>query len=410
MSRRAAAWVAWSLCAVTLLLSAVSLLLIALGWSMTLPRGWTPWRDQIVFVTELVGAPILGGLIASRRPQSVYGWVWLGFGIGFALAFFAEAYAAYALFVEPGSLPVPRTAATLLGLGWGASVILLCFIFLLFPDGRLPSRRWGFVAWAVVGVGVSTLLLSPLRPEFTGLPFANPFGVGGSVGDAIVFITDIGVYAILAAIVLSAFSLVSRYRRAIGVQRQQIKWFALAAVLFCSPIVPDALSLNPLPSVWDLLLELVLFVSLYAAVGVAILRYRLYDIDVVINRTLVYGSLTATLALVYFGGVTATQALFRTITGQEQLPQLAVVVSTLAIAALFTPLRRRIQSFIDRRFYRRKYDARKTLETFSARLRDETDLQTLNHDLVGVITETMQPAHVSLWLRPDTPPQRQQPG
>jgi hypothetical protein len=138
--------------------------------------------------------------------------------------------------------------------------------------------------------------------------------------------------------------------------------------------------------------------------GIAILRYRLYDIDLVINRTLVYGLLTAILASVYFGGVTATQALFRTLTGQEQLPQLVVVASTLIIAALFNPLRHHIQSFIDRRFYRSKYDARKTLEAFSAKLRDETDLGALNDDLVGVVRETMQPAHVSLWLRSETAP------
>jgi hypothetical protein len=137
------------------------------------------------------------------------------------------------------------------------------------------------------------------------------------------------------------------------------------------------------------------------AAGVAILRYRLYDIDVVINRTLVYGSLTALLVALYLGGVTATQRIFSTLTGQEQQPQLAIVVSALIIAALFNPLRRRIQAFIDRRFYRRKYDARKTLEAFSAKLRDETDLETLNEELVGVVRETMQPARVSLWLHPD---------
>jgi threonine/homoserine efflux transporter RhtA len=137
------------------------------------------------------------------------------------------------------------------------------------------------------------------------------------------------------------------------------------------------------------------------SIGIAILKYRLYDIDLIINRTLVYGTLTATLALVYFGVVTATQALFRTLTGQEQLPQLVIVASTLVIAALFNPVRRRIQSFIDRRFYRSKYDARKTLEAFSTKLRDETDLEALNNDLVGVVRETMQPTHVSVWLRPD---------
>jgi ADP-ribosylglycohydrolase len=145
-----------------------------------------------------------------------------------------------------------------------------------------------------------------------------------------------------------------------------------------------------------------------AAVGIAIMRYRLYEIDLLINRTLVYGALTATLALVYFGGIATTEAIFRALTGQEQQPQLAIVVSTLVIAALFNPLRRRIQSFIDRRFYRRKYDARKTLEAFSAKLRDETDLEALSDDLVGVVKETMQPVHVSLWLRPDTASRRGQ--
>ena len=150
------------------------------------------------------------------------------------------------------------------------------------------------------------------------------------------------------------------------------------------------------------------FAGVAVAIGFAVLKHRLYDIDVLINRTLVYGSLTAMLVVLYFGGIATTQALFRTLSGQEEQPQVAVVVSTLVIAALFTPLRRRIQVFIDRRFYRRKYDAAKTLEAFSAKLREETDLEALNNELVGVVRETMQPAHVSVWLRPDTAPQRNQ--
>jgi hypothetical protein len=215
--------------------------------------------------------------------------------------------------------------------------------------------------------------------------------------------------SLVASTVLSASSMVVRFRRAAGEERQQIKWFAFAAGFAALGWVVSSLAYANYEGTESLLLvvaQLLLLLSLLGiplAVGIAILKYRLYDIDIVINRTLVYGSLTATLLAVYFGGVATIQAVFRFLTGQEQQPQLAVVVSTLAIAALFNPVRRRIQSFIDRRFYRRKYDAAKTLETFSAKLRDETNLEALNNELVGVVRETMQPAHVSLWLRPDTP-------
>jgi hypothetical protein len=204
-------------------------------------------------------------------------------------------------------------------------------------------------------------------------------------------------------------SLLIRFSRARGDERQQIKWFASAAALtLVWIIVFSEASLRGLPGAIVALSSLLIIPSIPIATGIAILRYRLYDIDRIINRTLVYGSLTVMLALIYFGGVATTQAIFGALTGQEEQPQLAVVVSTLVIAALFIPLRRRIQAFIDRRFYRRKYDARKTLEAFSARLRDETDLEALSDDLVGVVRETMQPTHVSIWLRPETVPKREQ--
>ncbi len=264
------------------------------------------------------------------------------------------------------------------------------------------------MAWITLISGTVLLALN--------LFFPRPDEVGGTVTTA----TVAAVLALFAAIVLSALSLVVRYRRTSGVERQQLKWFALAAGLSGVSIVGQVLSffvaqvLNLDPQFGDTLWNLLgaaTNTGLYMAVGFAILRYRLYeiDIDILINRTLVYGVLTVMLALVYFGGVTATQAIFQALTGQEQQPQLAIVVSTLVIAALFNPLRRRIQSFIDRRFYRKKYDARKTLEAFSAKLRDETDLDALSGDLVGVVRETMQPAHVSLWLRPDTSSRREQP-
>jgi len=227
--------------------------------------------------------------------------------------------------------------------------------------------------------------------------FDNPDQDGG-----VVAITAVAAsFVILATFILSAISLVVRYRGARGTERQQLKWFALAAALAAFVFVGESMlgSERVLGETFSYLINALANACLYSAVGIAILRYRLYEIDIIINRALVYGSLTAMLAVVYFGGVTATQSVFRAITGQEQQPQLVVVASTLAIAALFNPLRRRIQGFIDRRFYRRKYDAAKTLQTFSAKLRDETDLDSLSAETLSVVRETMQPEHVSLWLR-----------
>jgi hypothetical protein len=347
-----------------------------------------------------MGAPILGGLIASRRPENLYGWLWLGFGLAFTLLLFAEVYAAYALVAQPGLLPAARTVGTVVaGVGWTAGTTLVPFLLLMFPTGRLPSHRWRIVAWAVVVAGATALVVGPFVPsEDNFVPIENPLGVGGTIGVVITALTYGAVLVVLIAIVPSALSLVLRFRRAGGVERQQLKWFAYAALLLVTEFSVQFFY-EP-PGAWDILVEVLPFIVLYVAVGVAILRHRLYDIDLIINRTLVYGSLTATLVGVYFGGIVVLQRLFVVLTGEKST--LAVVASTLAIAALFNPLRRRVQGLVDRRFYRRKYDARRTLETFSTTLRDETDLEALNGEVVGVVRETMQPAHISLWLRPDT--------
>jgi hypothetical protein len=328
----------------------------------------------------------------------------LGLSLGLALVLSAQVYAAYSLVAEPGSLPAPQTVGHVVaGEGWMAAFTLLPLLLLLFPTGKLPSRRWRYVAWAVAVAGATALAVFPFAPaEDIFVPGANPLGLGGTVGEALAVFATVSYMVISGATVPSALSLIFRYRRAGRVERQQLKWFAFAAVLFAGESLSQFFY-EP-PGALDTLVEAVPIVGLYVAVGIAILKYRLYDIDLLINRTLVYGSLTAVLGAVYFGGVATTQAIFRALTGQEEQPQLTIVVSTLVIAALFNPLRHRIQSFIDRRFYRRKYDAAKTLEAFSARLRQETDLDALNDELVGVLRETMQPAHVSLWLRPETAP------
>ena len=386
MRSRTASWMACSVCAVTLSVLALSMVLIVLGWSTPLPRGWIPWRDQTVSLLGIIGAPILGGLIASRLPRNPYGWLWLGFGLGLAIQSLAMSYEAYALVVEPGSLAAPRTISHVLELGGQVALTLAPLLMLLFPTGRLPSRRWRPLAWTSTTAGAVLLFLVLL--------FDNPEQVGG----AIAIVTIVVVYVLFTALLLSALSIVVRYRRASGAERQQLKWFALAAVvigvvaaghlLFLDLLLPEAV-LN--------LLDAATITCLYVAVGIAILRYRLYDIDIIINRTLVYGSLTVTLVLVYFGSVVGLQYILRALTGQES--QLAIVASTLVIAALFNPLRRRIQNFIDHSFYRRKYDAAKTLEAFSAKLRDETDVDILNSELLSTVRETIQPEHVSLWLK-----------
>jgi hypothetical protein len=288
MSRGTAAWLAWSVCAVSLLLMAFALLLIVLGWSTPLPRGWSPWRDQAILLVGYLGAPVLGGLIASRRPENTYGWLWLGLGLSFALVVLAEPYAAYAMVVEPGSLPAPRTVNMVLALGWGMFVTLMPFVLLLFPTGRLPSRRWRFLAWVVLAAGAAMLPLGFLSVYSGQGPVKTPFALGGAVGEVVSALTLGAVLIVFAAIILSAFSLVVRYHRASGVERQQLKWFALAAALGGALIVADQLELDRLlgDALWNLL-DAMTFAGLFVAVGVVILRYRLYDIDVIINRTLV---------------------------------------------------------------------------------------------------------------------------
>jgi hypothetical protein len=277
---------------------------------------------------------------------------------------------------------------------------MFSFLPLYFPDGRLLSPRWRAVAWLAVIVAVIETGFAAIRPgSDEGIP--NPLGIEsleGSPAFDLVF-EAIAAPLWLAVGALSVASLVVRYRRSHGQERQQIKWVAYAAVFLVTYTLADQVLLqDDISFIADVVLFLTVFEGLWVAVAVAILRYRLYDVDLVINRTLVYGSLTVSLVLVYLGSIVVLQAIFRALTGQES--QLAVVASTLAIAALFNPLRRRIQQFIDRRFYRGRYDAAKTLDTFSARLRDETDLGTLSEDLLGVVRQTMQPASASLWLRP----------
>ena len=417
MSARASAWLAWSLAG----LSIAMYLAGAAFVFMTLTAGEKPPKvvDLAIF-TLFLAFPIVGALVASKRPGNAIGWLCLAVGLFWMLTVLDEQHRAYERAIT-GEVTSSVTLDALFEYSWVLPVGLLgIYMILLFPDGRLPSRRWRPFAWFagvvmfVICVGF-VFIPSPLQ----GRPgVRNPLGLEG-----LAWLADVAVFIVLmlpACIVVSAVSLVLRYRRARGEVRQQIKWLAFVAcfvgvgylvvLIVLMFFAPEALEnqASPTPLWVDFLTSLLLasFAGIPMAVGIAILRHRLYDIDIIINRALVYGSLTAMLALVYVGGVVGLQAAFRALTGQEST--LAVVASTLGIAALFNPLRRRLQALVDRRFYRRKYDAAKTLAAFNARLRDETDLDTLGRDLMGVVRDTIQPEHVSLWLRSDTASRSQQ--
>jgi hypothetical protein len=405
-----AVWLAWSLAAlsVAMFLAGAALTVSSLYVGVATPPSsdWGtagPLSGLVIFLPFLA-FPLVGALIASRRPENPIGWICLAAGL-FWMSIVVESSIT-------GSEPYPVIIDALTLWTWVPPVGLLAiYMILLFPDGRLPSRRWRPLAWLSGAVMVLASVAVTLTPG--PLPdhprVHNPLGLEGY---PIVTQALTGSVVLLPICILaSATSLVWRYRHSGGEVRQQIKWVVFAASLVGMAyavtlvsglfLTPETFTTGQEAPLWLALLQdavLISYAGVPIAVGFAVLRYRLYDIDVLINRTLVYGSLTTMLVAVYVIGVVGLQAILRIFSGQEST--LAVVASTLAIAAMFNPLRRRVQAFVDRRFYRKKYDARKTLETFSGRLRDETDLHTLSSHLVAVVRETMQPAHVSLWLRP----------
>jgi hypothetical protein len=438
MSTRAAWVLSWSIWILCLALVALTGLLAYL--TPALPERFEGywWFPNLGFFPAvlMLTYPTVGALIASRRPGNPIGWLLCLVGLVVIVLSFATAYASYAAYA-PSSPPLPATqyAAWLadrdtlstrkywvlsyydesvkecLTLGYSkkecnwnehssgialpAMALVLSLLLLLFPDGRLTSRNWSIAAFtALIGSVLLTLWWTTQPgPLYLYPSIENPFGIGGQAKDVVELGGRVGWVVICVSLIVSLLASLSRWMVAEGEERQQLKWFGcvLLILVFAYPLSPRGLLL------------FIVLALLPVAVGIAILKYGLYHLDIIINRALVYGILTASLALVYFGGVTATHAVFRTLTGQQEQPQLVIVVSTLIIAALFNPLRRRIQGSIDRLFYRRKYDARKTLEAFSAKIRDGTELDALSEDLIGVVREAMQPAHVSLWLRPDAP-------
>ncbi len=393
MSGRMAGWSAWGSWALTMLAVALTLSLVSLNEPSSSFSN-TAFLSLVIFALSTVGA-----LVASRRPENPIGWLFCSGAFIWVLGELTLEYGVYALITAPGTLPAGAWAAWFggwaRGMGW---LLIVAFLLLLFPNGKLPSPRWRPVLWGVVGyIAFFTLVvwLSPVSQDFRLTFVRNPLGLQLAIMN---LLGGVLYFTLPLLLVVSGTAVIVRFRRSRGDERQQLKWFAYAVgvmvVLFAFWLSFEIAGLVPVSA----LPFTVPLAGLPLAAGIAILKYRLYDIDVIVNRTLVYGSLTAFLAATYLGGVVLLQYVFRALTGQES--QLAIVASTLLIAALFNPLRRRIQGFIDHSFYRKKYDAAKTLRAFSAKLRDETDLDRLADDLEVVVRETVQPEHVSLWMLP----------
>lgn len=390
--------------------------------------GWALWTLAVLFglttlffqtandaarlPTHLFGALVnmsfatVGALIASRRPENRVGWLLLVGALVIMLGDAMLEYGVYAVLTHPHSLPAGEWMAWYgFGLRGLAFALVATLLPLLFPNGRLPSPHWRWAMW-LVACSLLVLAISSVFGASSGdfrLPLLrNPLGVAlpPDVSDLLLPISSL---VLLAAITACGAAALVRFRRAKGDERQQLKWFAYAAVLAVGVLSALVIALIALPQVeQNFALGAFLFNLMLAgfpvAVGIAIFKYRLYDIDLIIRRTLIYSVLTAMLLVVYFASVVVLQGMGRALTGQSE-SELITVISTLLIAALFVPLRRRVQGAIDHRFYRRKYDAAKALEAFSVAVRDEVDLVELREHLLGVVNETMQPAHVSLWLK-----------
>ncbi|HEY2354949.1 MAG TPA: hypothetical protein VGH79_08655 [Gaiellaceae bacterium] len=382
----------WLAAAVWAFLLGLSILLVALhvaGWR---GAGNTSGTSGAAFFLSLLAFATMGALVAAHVPRNAIGWIFLAIPLGAAMSGLMELLAFQGLVYRPGSVPGALAFAWVYSWCWYPTIGLLGFILLLYPTGKVPGPRWRYVAWAL-GIALSITTLSSMlkagRLDGDAHLPANPLGVNAFTA-VISGIDKVAAPCVTGLILVALFSVIVRFRRSRGEERQQMKWMACAAtVLGASFLVPDSLGVG------DIVFAIAI-TTLPVSLGIAMFKYRLYEIDRVINKTLVYGVSTALLAGAYVGLVIASEAAFASLARGSSV---AVALSTLVVAGLFMPVRRRVQSFVDRRFYRRRYDAQRTLEDFSARLREEVDLDTLRFDLERVVDETMRPASVSVWVR-----------
>jgi hypothetical protein len=382
------AWLPWALCWTSLALMSVGLVL-RIAYPET-------FEDEVFYAAAnavgLALVPPVGALIASRLPANPYGWLWCALGFLYAVVAFGDG--------------LRRTGVISGGAGWvllgsvfTAIVCLLVFVLLLFPTGRLPGPAWRWPARAAVLVAAAMILLIPFTPSLDDTAVAGPWLVAGRTGELLADVLG-GAFAVMLFLILvAAASVLLRFRRAGPVERQQLKWFVLAAVLASVSIGVDLLGFRVDPRLWSVV-DAVGFGLFPVAVGIAVLRYRLYEIDRIVSRTVSYALLTGGLIALYFAVVTVLRPVLEPVTGSSAL---AVAGSTLAVAAVFNPARRRLQAVVDRRFDRARYDAGREVDAFAARLRNQVDLDQITTGLHDTVTATVSPARMGLWLRHVSP-------
>jgi len=396
---------AWALWAVWLLLQTTTIIFTYLARSYPPDSAdlLPPFSRVWLYLPALFAFPTIGALIAARQPRNPIGWLFLATGLVAQVGTFAEGYWRYALFVRPGALPAGELMLWVnvrpYSISWA---ILFMLLILLFPTGRPPSRPWWIVGWLIILGGLinqAALAFLP-GPLDASVTITNPVGISDAA-PFLQFSANLGNYMQLLGVLGTVLSVIVRLRRAQGIERQQVKLLAYALVVNATILGMFTYALTLLEKPWPILIFAQALAGAFLAVaaGSAILRYRLWDIDIIIRRTLVYSLLTLTLGLVYVGCILLSRTLVAPYLGGSEL---TIVASTLVIAALFNPLRRRIQNIIDRHFYRRTYDAAKVLAAFGATVRDETDLERLTTEMLRVVDETMQPEFVGLWL-PEAP-------
>jgi hypothetical protein len=377
------------------LLCACAVTLLGLAAVVTLAASSDPAdEDTVVAVVEalaFVSIPLVGAVIAARLPENPYGWVWCALGCVYGVLALSAAVSG----ARPGpDWPVIAAA----NLAYVSLAGLLLFVFLLFPTGRLPSRRWRWLSGASVLLGGLLAAATPFAPSMLAPDTPAPWAPDGAVGRLLEDLVTIGTFALFALVLGGMASVVPRFRHAGPVERQQLKWFALAAAVNAVYFLLDLLGGIPTDGAW--IFAGVLAVSvLPLAVGIAVLRYRLYEIDRIISRSVSYGLLTGGLAALYLALVTVLGPLLEPLTGSSAL---SVAGSTLAVAAVFNPARRRLQDVVDRRFDRARYDAGRAVDAFAARLRNQVDLDEVTAGLRDTVVTTVAPTLVGVWLR-DTP-------